>query len=755
MVWQTTPYTPVLVATAVLLVGFAAYLVRPGRRRWLPGMSLGGVLMLVTGGWVAIYTIKLSAATLPTKILLTRVEFVPVLALPIVWLAYVLRYTGRTDWLSWRVFGPLTAIAAGVQVLVLTDGIHHLVYREYEVVQTGSFVAFDPVYGPVFAVFLGFTYTLFGTSLLFLATAAVHARGTFRWQITTLCLFAAVPGVAGILFVFDASPVPGLNVAALSLAVTVIAGVVSFVRFGWTGMTPIARDQILGSMTEAAVVLDAEYRIVDFNSPAKTLFDAADDGLVGTPVSDVLPEIAEQLDECDERDPADTGGRRFEGRAEITRTVDGSRRTIDVCISPIGAGTGSAAGYTLLLHDITTRKAAERQVKKRRRKTERLHRVTRDLTAARTREAVFQRAVDGGHEVLDADVCRLSVAEDGELIPAASSTDKPVGACDSQPVDAGIAGEAYQSGDTIVVDDLADTRSTAAVEAADSDRGLTDGPAPKPDRRCSYRSLLSVPIGDVGVVQALADGPAAFSDSDREALELLATHVETAVERADVESELRTERDRLEEFASVLSHDLRNPLNVAQGRVELLRGEAPTEHVAPIDRSLSRMEDIITDVLTLAREGEAVSDVDAVDLGDCVDDAWETVDTRSAVLRCDDGFETVTADAGRLQRLLENLFRNSVEHGSIDSDSQGVDGSDVTVRVGRLDGEPGFYVVDDGPGIPPDERESIFEHGYSTDPDGTGLGLAIVDRIASAHGWTVTATGADSGGARFEIRTDP
>ncbi|TKX76264.1 sensor histidine kinase, partial [Halorubrum sp. SD626R] len=69
--------------------------------------------------------------------------------------------------------------------------------------------------------------------------------------------------------------------------------------------------------------------------------------------------------------------------------------------------------------------------------------------------------------------------------------------------------------------------------------------------------------------------------------------------------------------------------------------------------------------------------------------------------------------------------------------------------VGRLDG--GFYVADDGDGIDPADRDSVFEPGHTTAEGGTGFGLAIVDRIAQAHGWEVTLTESRTGGARFEF----
>jgi signal transduction histidine kinase len=132
----------------------------------------------------------------------------------------------------------------------------------------------------------------------------------------------------------------------------------------------------------------------------------------------------------------------------------------------------------------------------------------------------------------------------------------------------------------------------------------------------------------------------------------------------------------------------------------------------------------------------------------------------------------VTADPSQVTRLFENLFRNAVEHGSTSPRSQTHEDAvehgstssqpkadnavergngDVDVRVGRL-ADAGFYVADDGPGIPPEEREKVFEWAYSLGGDDTGFGLAIVRQIAEAHGWAIAVTESESGGARFEFR---
>jgi signal transduction histidine kinase len=73
--------------------------------------------------------------------------------------------------------------------------------------------------------------------------------------------------------------------------------------------------------------------------------------------------------------------------------------------------------------------------------------------------------------------------------------------------------------------------------------------------------------------------------------------------------------------------------------------------------------------------------------------------------------------------------------------------------MGSLPGESGFYIEDDGPGVPPDDRTDVFENGYTTEENGTGFGLSIVQTIFEAHGWNVSLTEGTEGGARIETRT--
>lgn len=211
-------------------------------------------------------------------------------------------------------------------------------------------------------------------------------------------------------------------------------------------------------------------------------------------------------------------------------------------------------------------------------------------------------------------------------------------------------------------------------------------------------------------------------------------------ERKQREQRLQQQNERLNEFASVVSHDLRNPLNVAQGNLTFVRDEYESEALDEIAAALDRMQLLIDDLLTLAQDGQTVEEMWAVNLAEIARTSWKNVETRDAVLSINTD-RTIYADASRVQQLLENLIRNAVEHG----------GDAVTLTIGELAHEDGFYVEDDGSGIPPDERDAVFQSGYSTSTDGTGFGLSIVKNIVDAHDWTIQVTEGRTGGTRFEI----
>jgi PAS domain S-box-containing protein len=202
------------------------------------------------------------------------------------------------------------------------------------------------------------------------------------------------------------------------------------------------------------------------------------------------------------------------------------------------------------------------------------------------------------------------------------------------------------------------------------------------------------------------------------------------------EQEVEHRNQILESFASTVSHDLRNPLSVAEGNLELAQETGDFEHLDEVANAHNRMRNLIDDLLRIARGDDLA--LESTSLREGATRAWDTVSTEDVdlVVESDAHFE---AHPSQLRRLFENLFWNAREHGGADA-----------VRVGALD--DGFYVEDDGRGIPAADREAVFEPGVSSADDGPGYGLHIVRTIADIHDWDVCVTESSDGGARFEVR---
>ncbi|MCU4972459.1 ATP-binding protein [Halobacteria archaeon AArc-m2/3/4] len=228
------------------------------------------------------------------------------------------------------------------------------------------------------------------------------------------------------------------------------------------------------------------------------------------------------------------------------------------------------------------------------------------------------------------------------------------------------------------------------------------------------------------------------------------------------ENELIRQIARLQQIPDYVEHDLKNPLSIAQGYFEMARA-GDEDALDAVEESLERMAVLLDDFHSLAtQELDSTSTRRPLQFTALVEEVWEYVATEKSTLELDVLPETmVVADESQFRPLLKNLMGNAVEHGSTTGRSQsagpetetetetGNANTAVTVRVGRFEG--GFYVADDGPGIPDADRDEIFEQGYTTSSDGTGFGLAIVREAARLHDWEVSVTDSELGGSRFEV----
>jgi signal transduction histidine kinase len=486
--------------------------------------------------------------------------------------------------------------------------------------------------------------------------------------------------------------------------------------------------EAVARVTDAVVRLDADWRVRTVDERALSLLGMERSQLVGERVWDRFPDLADSAFGEVYRDVMATRDSRT-----IEEYFEGLDAWFEADVYPDDDG-----GLSVYFRDVTDRKERERT----------LARLADLLAADRPFEETLGDLLGLGCDQLGLPYGFLTrIDEDGgtQRIAEARGDHELL-----QPGEEADLSETYCR-KTIRTD------GPLAVEDAVAE-GWADDPAYETFRLGCYLGA-TVDLGDGRSGTLCFAGPedmrVEFSQFDRAFVELVAQWAGTAYSRERSERRLKRQNERLEQFVSVVSHDLRNPLNVVELSLEMARESGDAEAFDRAERAVDRMNDLIEDLLALARSGDDVDEVEPVDLQALVEECWATVETETASVTVADD-RTVEADRSRLRQLLANLFRNAVEHGSTSPDSQArpdaVDhgGADVAVTVGAL--EDGFYVEDDGPGIPADEREDVFGAGYTTSDSGTGFGLSIVHDIASAHGWRVTVAESDAGGARFEFR---
>lgn len=344
-------------------------------------------------------------------------------------------------------------------------------------------------------------------------------------------------------------------------------------------------------------------------------------------------------------------------------------------------------------------------------------------------EEKAERALRLAEEELDVDNAHLTKIHPGsEYWKAISSTDPPDGAFPAGTV---------LDLQTTYCRRVIDGEESIALHDAPS-QGWEDDPAFKENPvRCYHGTPLKIDAETYGTVcfvsETAREDP--FSEEETMFAELVTRLLEHELRRERTDEKVA----RLEKFADVLSHELRNPLAVALGQVEVAQLDHDSEHLDEARSALERIDGIISEVLTMTRQGQRIEQTDEVSLAEIADQCWATVATGQASMTVEEDL-TFRAAADRLRHLFENLYRNSVEHGD----------DAVSVRVGPVS-EDGFYLEDDGPGIPEDEREAVLAAGHTTGDGNLGLGLAVVDSVVAAHDWELTITESSVGGARFEF----
>ncbi len=384
--------------------------------------------------------------------------------------------------------------------------------------------------------------------------------------------------------------------------------------------------------------------------------------------------------------------------------------------------------YVHYIYDITEQKEKEKKINERKEKIKELHKISKKLLASKSEEDIFKQAVAAVKNVLDFDKCCFAKVEDDQFIVKEKSEDLLKGDYLERPIDeGGLDTMTYLDQESFLVNNIEENKFAKPVNG-------------------SYKSAISIPIGEYGVFQAVSKEKEYFSEEDLTMTKLLINDVASALKRLEM-------RKKEKFFHSVLRHDVGNKNLLAKGYIQILKDHDLSEEV---EKTLKKTETAIDNSLELIEKVKKLrqteyEDTKIIDILSIIADAEKEVFNRSydveietSIVNNLDSNKEVKAGS-MLKDVLANILENSVKYSDCEK-----------IKIGLRSSRDGENVIcsieDDGKGIPDEKKEKIFQKGYTTDQSrGSGLGLYLAKKLIEVYGGEIKVKDSELGGAKFEL----
>ncbi len=788
------PYILSMVLAVAVSLGLAAY---AGRRRGVPGTTIFIWLNLATALWVAGHVLALVSNDIGPALSWTKVEFLGNIAVPPLWLAFILHYTGHTRWLQ-QVWPALVLPALITLGLAATNESHHLIWGDFQANRGALLILTPTYYGPWFWVHTLFFFLWLIVGTLLVGMRLLEARHLYRQQAAAILVAVLVPWVGHALSLMGVTPVPYLDPTPFTFIASSLALTWALVNFRLFDLVPVARGVVVDNMSDGVLVLDTEGRIMDLNPAAARIIGISAATAIGQPAGQALHAHPDLLARS-----RTTG----ETHAEITLPSEGQARHYDLRNTPLPAGADQAVGRLLVLRDITKQKRAEQHIRDLNTALEeRVEQRTTELAAAnqakdelltseqaaRAEAETAQRRLAFLAEAsrilsasLDytttltnitrhtvpylADWCTMEiVTEEGKIQRLAPTH--------VDPTKVRLISELHRRyptppdapyGYPLVIrtgqPDFHLVRHEEDLVAAARD----------PDHlrlllALGYYSYMCLPLvargrtlGALTLVRAEAERR--YTASDQALAQDLAQRAAVAIDNARL---FRAAQDAVrlrDEFLSIASHELKTPITSMQLAVQTLqrtmqRGQMPTaerltNRLTIVDDQSKRLTRLINELLDISRIGAGRLELEPAptDLAALTRHVAEQFQEELAVAHCPLTLHADTPvvgnwDPARIEQVITNLLTNAMKYGK---------GQPIEITVTGTDEAARLLVRDEGIGIAAEHLERIFERfERAVAPGrfgGMGLGLYIARQIVTAHGGTVTATSRPGQGSTFIV----
>lgn len=350
MGWQLSPYFYLLVASGVLAAGLAAYV---WTRRGAPGAGALALLMAGVSVWAVGYALESGAPGLGAKVFWAKVQYFGICTVPLAWLAFCLRYTGREGWLTRRNLALLAVLPLVTLALAWTNGWHGLVWASTTADPSRAFPAIEFGYGTGFFVYWVYSQVLILTGTVSLLPTLTRSLRLYRRQGLALLVGVAIPWVGNVVYVLGLVPVPGLDPTPFAFLLGGATLVLGLFGFRLLDLVPVARENVVEGMGDGVIVADPDDRVVDVNPAAETVLGRPATEAVGMTLAELAPAWK-----------AAFGEHRKAGgvvRKEVKSVGGPEARDYELTLSPVVDRKGRSKGRLVLLRDVTERRRAEEE----------------------------------------------------------------------------------------------------------------------------------------------------------------------------------------------------------------------------------------------------------------------------------------------------------------------------------------------------------------------------------------------------------